>query len=489
MAVDYDKKLKSCDLSGKRLYNSDRKRTMVKLIKATFFSVIKVFSQLKWFVKIMVVLVVVVPPFMAVSIVATGTPGFCNSCHIMNSYHDNWQRSSHKDVNCMNCHVQPGLLGYAKAKINGLAQAVNCAVGRIATKPNALVVDASCLRPECHSTDQLKNSEIIYKDNIKFSHKNHIQKTFDGINISCSTCHSHFEGDEHFSVNSEACFSCHFLDDKNTDTRLVRTTCLDCHEVPDNVIKRGLVTVDHSEFVSYQASCDDSCHKKQIDKPATVAETVCLNCHSFNKKHEPDMTELHSIHTSGEKVECFSCHGDVKHGPAEDASVASMMDCKNCHSDTHNVQQTFYSANGDYEHTQSERVLSPMYLTHVECQGCHIDQGTFSSGALDSIGTVAKAVPQACDKCHRPGTGEKYIPFWQGNIKERYEQVRSRLSVLQKKSLLETDKVTAKKLQERVVEAQMLLKSVESDGSWGVHNFKYIEAMLRKADEIIAKSR
>ena len=31
----------------------------------------------------------------------------------------------------------------------------------------------------------------------------------------------------------------------------------------------------------------------------------------------------------------------------------------------------------------------------------------------------------------------------------------------------------------------MILKSVESDGSWGVHNFKYAEAMLLEANKIL----
>ena len=39
---------------------------------------------------------------------------------------------------------------------------------------------------------------------------------------------------------------------------------------------------------------------------------------------------------------------------------------------------------------------------------------------------------------------------------------------------------------ETITEARALLHSVASDGSWGVHNLKYTEAMLLRANEIIS---
>ncbi len=138
----------------------------------------------------MVVLTVVA----AGSIIVTGQPGFCNSCHIMNPYYDSWQTSAHSEVNCLDCHLEPGLAGYVEGKINGLAQAVICIVGRVGTKPNAKVEDISCLRAECHNSQELISSNIDY-EGTKFTHKSHITKIVDGIRISCGLCHSRFEGD------------------------------------------------------------------------------------------------------------------------------------------------------------------------------------------------------------------------------------------------------------------------------------------------------
>lgn len=459
----------------------------MKKIKAIFVSGWNAFKQLKWPVKILL-LAVIVSFFAAGAIVVTGQPGFCNSCHIMNTYYDSWEHSEHSNVNCLDCHLQPGFSGYVKGKINGLAQAVDCMVGRVSTKPSATVKDASCLRSECHSTEELVSTNIDYAG-IKFTHNNHIDKDVNGIKISCGTCHSHFEGNEHFTVNNDACYTCHFLKDSETGSGVVQTGCTDCHEVPNKVIKRGLVTINHAEFVSYKASCEESCHKKDINKTSNVDDNVCLNCHSFSKEQHADSVALHESHTNNEKVECFACHGQVSHGQTEVASISVMMDCQNCHSNTHQVQRTIYTTQHPVQAKDTDRVLSPMFLTHVECTGCHIERVAQKSGVLDSYGTVAKAVPRACDNCHEEGTGNQYIPFWQGKIKKMHEQISRKLQQLKTRARNTTNEQTASKLNQSVEQVQSILESVSADGSWGVHNFKYTEAMLLRADEIVSGAR
>jgi formate-dependent nitrite reductase cytochrome c552 subunit len=166
-----------------------------------------------------------------------------------------------------------------------------------------------------------------------------------------------------------------------------------------------------------------------------------------------------------------------------------MMDCQNCHSDTHQVQRTIYTTEQPIQAKDTDRILSPMFLTHVECTGCHIERVAQKSGVLDSHGTVAKAVPRACDNCHEEGTGKQYIPFWQGNIKTTYEQVSRKLEQLKARARNTTNEQTASKLNQSIEQAQSILDSVSADGSWGVHNFKYTEAMLLRADEIITGAK
>jgi hypothetical protein len=46
----------------------------------------------------------------------------------------------------------------------------------------------------------------------------------DGIKVSCGMCHSHVEGPEHFKVNTQVCYTCHFLKGANHGGRLVAKT-------------------------------------------------------------------------------------------------------------------------------------------------------------------------------------------------------------------------------------------------------------------------
>jgi cytochrome c nitrite reductase small subunit len=471
----------------------------VNKIRAIFGSAINVVRQMKWSVRIALLIAIMIF-FSGGAIVITGQPGFCNSCHIMNPFYESWDDSSHSHVNCLDCHLQPGFTGYVKGKINGLAQAVACVVGRVGTKPNATVDDASCMRPECHSTEELESKNLVYSG-MKFTHQVHVENVVDGIKISCGLCHSHVEGKEHFGVNKEVCFTCHFLKGSTSDSRLVQTGCQSCHEVPDKVIQRGFVAINHAEFVSYKASCDDSCHKNDIEKDAVVSATVCLNCHDYGLEREPNSVKLHEVHTDPErleaytgqkhathsiKVECFACHGKIIHERSDVTSISAMMDCQDCHSKAHQIQRSIYTGE---VHPQDGRdpnnVLSPMFLTHVDCKGCHIERVRKSTGTLDSFGEVAKAVPRSCDKCHAPGTGDQYIPFWQGKIRGLYDKIGARVDKLEQLAQLETDQQLAQKSKDRASQARAILEAVSNDGSWGVHNFKYTEAMLLKANEML----
>ena len=47
-------------------------------------------------------------------------PVFCRSCHEMDVHYRTWAESSHKDVNCEECHIMPGLTNMVKTKVNAL---------------------------------------------------------------------------------------------------------------------------------------------------------------------------------------------------------------------------------------------------------------------------------------------------------------------------------------------------------------------------------
>jgi nitrate/TMAO reductase-like tetraheme cytochrome c subunit len=442
--------------------------------------------EMSWRRKILLGLVVL-GVFGFTMIEVTGQPGFCNSCHIMNPYYDSWKASSHHEVNCMECHFEPGFVGYVKGKGVAPAHMANYFLGRAATKPNATVKDTSCLRSQCHNYEDITSANINFND-VKFPHDKHVEKVVDGMKISCGMCHNRIEGNEHFKINRGVCFTCHFLKSGESENKLVQTGCRGCHKIPD-VMESGLLSIDHMEFVSYGASCEKACHKREFEKSSEVPESVCLNCHNYGKSQHTDRTELHEIHTNCEKVECFACHGEVSHGQEESTSASTRMKCEKCHSETHNIQVSVYTASSHPQGKENRRIVSPMFLTHVECTGCHIEQSQPFSGNAYSFGKVTKAVPRACDTCHEPGTGQDYIPYWQGVIKKLHEQVSSKLVKLENIAKSEIDEKTARKLESECNKAKEILELVKSDGSWGIHNLKYTEALLIKADKIITEAQ
>jgi len=298
------------------------KKTAMNHLKSAPATAWHLFWRLKWRFKIALA-VLVMAVLSGVAIEVTAQPGFCNSCHIMNTYYASWQTSGHADVKCLECHFQPGLAAYVKGKINGLAQAVDCAVGRVGTKPSATVDDASCLRSDCHDVEELKVDQLSH-GGVRFTHGNHVEKTVGGITLSCGTCHSHFEGQEHFTVNKEVCFT------------------------------------------------------------------------------------------------------------------------------------------------------------------CHVERTAKTTGTLDSFGTVARAVPSACDTCHEAGTGQQYVPFWQQKIKSLYDQMDRKVKQLEDLAGAQTDEARAQELGRRAREARSILDSILFDGSWGAHNFKYTEALLLEVDKAIS---
>jgi hypothetical protein len=112
-----------------------------------------------------------------------------------------------------------------------------------------------------------------------------------------------------------------------------------------------------------------------------------------------------------------------------------------------------------------------MFLVHVDCTGCHVQQKPLSvkpqSGA-----SVAKAAPEACDRCHKAGLGQTMTPMWQKNTHELYDSVAK---------LVPAGGAGSPKSQQLVAEAQRLLQTVRMDGSWGVHNPRYTQKLLEQA--------
>lgn len=129
----------------------------------------------------------------------TNHPKFCASCHTIRPSYESWTQSSHKEVECISCHVRPGLEGWLHDKAwNGTK---DLAIQVFGTPPEphdlqAQVDSAVCLN--CHR-HILRVSEVAVRDlpppvknvGLVMSHGKHMQAFAErNKGEGCTTCHA-----------------------------------------------------------------------------------------------------------------------------------------------------------------------------------------------------------------------------------------------------------------------------------------------------------
>lgn len=169
----------------------------------------------------------------------TSTPEFCASCHIITPFVDTWKTSymgGQRGVTCVDCHFEPGVLGYARGKIYSLIKLTEYGSHTYDRPPASadLLTNSSCL--QCHGSDPnpkypdghnvIDSSAPTYPkiavtdqynpDNtIMFPHDFHVNVA----QLKCADCHSgvvHNSGGVELikdkpqaAAKPEFCSSCH----------------------------------------------------------------------------------------------------------------------------------------------------------------------------------------------------------------------------------------------------------------------------------------
>ncbi len=474
-----------------------------------------------------IALLILLPLMGTASVELTSQSWFCNSCHIMNPYYDSWKHGAHKDVECVKCHISPGVDNFLAAKFNGLGQVVDDVLHRTSMKPSGSVSELACMRSGCHDSEKVKKTNKT-EGKYLFKHEKHLNLEYKGIKIACATCHSHVKGDNHFEVNTNVCVTCHLMRDDaaanavgadGKKPSLIRLavreaapgldahgapaiaapastapasegaahgkmppdSCTACHTPPAGTIERAGLKITHAEYLAYGAKCE-SCHRGTTATPAPVESGQCFECHNFGIEKVTSTEEMHRVHNEGHhKIECFSCHGTVHHGPTAQAAKLEQFECSKCHTDQHGVQRRTYLHKDGPPPTSGIPAVSPMFLAHVDCTGCHTKQRPVSVRP-DSGATVKVATPEACDACHKPGFGAEMVPLWQKTTHSLYDRVTTELAAADAE--IKTDEGRA-----LLDEVRKLQQMVRADGSWGVHNPRYTQQALEQARTKLAAAR
>jgi nitrate/TMAO reductase-like tetraheme cytochrome c subunit len=134
-----------------------------------------------------------------VAIPLTNHPKFCASCHTIKPSYDSWVKSSHKEVECVTCHVRPGIAGWLHDK--AWSGTKDLAITLLGTPPESHNLQAKVDSEVCLSCHRniLRVSEIAVRDlpppvkdvGLIMSHRKHMEAFGKrGQGEGCTTCHA-----------------------------------------------------------------------------------------------------------------------------------------------------------------------------------------------------------------------------------------------------------------------------------------------------------
>jgi nitrate/TMAO reductase-like tetraheme cytochrome c subunit len=129
-------------------------------------------------VALVVLVVVSVVAFFPIALY-TDRPSFCTSCHGMQPFYDAWRDGAHKNLWCIDCHVDAGYPNRFAHKFVALKEVYDQLFTH-ATFPNynADMPNSRCLR--CHPDVPTKIAAVG-----QFSHQMHLSR-----GVQCATCHA-----------------------------------------------------------------------------------------------------------------------------------------------------------------------------------------------------------------------------------------------------------------------------------------------------------
>lgn len=174
-----------------------------------------------------IVTVILLLIFGAGVIYFTSRPAFCGYCHVVRPDIEAWRESTHRNVNCIACHVEPGIIALLKEKVLAVKEPIVYFTGRYETPINKgselaeHISNETCFR--CHGVRGKENIGGLY-----MNHQAHEKY------LKCAECHNrvaHNIKGYKDNISMQFCFRCH-------DGNALRNDCELCHT--ESFIEKGL---------------------------------------------------------------------------------------------------------------------------------------------------------------------------------------------------------------------------------------------------------
>lgn len=349
----------------------------------------------------------------------TSLPKFCATCHIMKPEFATWQASSHSQVDCTTCHVDPGLISALKHKVV-VAKELYMYFAKTYELPIQMtekIPDSRCL--QCHS---LKRKVSTTYPDLNIPHKRHNAK-----GISCIKCH---KGVAHGKVASsgltmggdlskwdksmgaqqmtvkntvptmDLCMDCH-------GRRGVTVACEACHAgsmKPESHQEQSFKT-NHGKLAKKNIKQCDTCHA-YIKAPGVVSNDLpeeedpvakylnsmqvetgsdsgyadyaksneyCIACHKKRPpSHNDNWPFIHGREADKDEQKCMICHS-----PRNDVTgTTQKAACSSCHPSIH--KSPWRTSHPIEVPLRYGKLETKCFQCHVKdiCGSCHSTTGT-----------------------------------------------------------------------------------------------------------------
>jgi predicted CXXCH cytochrome family protein len=240
---------------------------------------------------------------------------------------------------------------------------------------------------------------------------------------------------------------------------------------------------------------------------SSAAKDECLQCHSgdyrFTERtlaahedgeREGDPPEPVTLDTAQFGVTCTTCHDFHMEDAETDFLLAdeAYNICVDCHTSTGVTENLHHPVQHMFEGLTLVEGIEGIPSTHFSedegprCTTCHamelpVDGSTRASHALQPVLPGIEGQPDACTGCHtdlEPGDMLYIVEDTQAAVSNRLSLARGRLSAVDV-STLEDDT-----LYNQVLQA---IDFVQNDGSNGVHNYLYADALLDFAEHNLSQ--
>lgn len=271
----------------------------------------------------------VVLAFLATAAIAASHAGdspACVGCHLqISGVTEGWMADTHSEVQCLDCHADPGLLGRAA----GLTQYGRWLIGDDPDAPlgRAFVSDASCLG--CHAS---VSNGIIESVNLRVRHQDFLER------FECVECHTSVGHGELIApaagamsrcllchdgeTAAVACESCHLEDVSRVagtpPERFPKVEmgppqdCEGCHELDTCDACHGLRMPHTKDFMAWGHGREAAWGNTETCETCHSYDVFCGRCHDF-PGHAAGWRTEHGRHARSNKGGCLTCHAKSDH--------------------------------------------------------------------------------------------------------------------------------------------------------------------------------